>query len=137
MADLVEKVLAEDPYIVLKGGLLSAQQLTDFQRAVSLFDMPAFGARKQSQLMAAILEVSTWGAEKCILFLCLFLRRLPCQVHVLLVRADLADLKGLAEQTDKLRAHHATEDLVAAFQQPLLVGLILYQFKVLLKRLDG
>ncbi len=90
MADLVTKVLAEDPYIVLKGGLLSARQLTDFQRAVSFSTCLLSGPGSSH---------SSWR---------------PCW-----------------------RSAHATEDLVAAFQQPLLVGLILYQFKVLLKRLDG
>jgi hypothetical protein len=120
VADLVEAVPAEDPYTVLKGRLLSAHQLTDFQRADSLFDMPALGARKPSQMMAAMLEVCPRGAEKCILFPCLFLRRLPRQLRVLLARADLTDLKGLAEQADELWAHHATEDLVASVQQTSL-----------------
>jgi hypothetical protein len=65
VADLIEAVPADDPYAVLKGRLLSAHQLTDFQRADSLFDMPALGARKPSQMMAAMLEVCPRGAEKC------------------------------------------------------------------------
>jgi hypothetical protein len=116
VADLIEAVPAEDPYTVLKHRLLSAHQLTDFQRAESLFNMPALGARKPSQLMAAMLEVCPRGAEKCILFPSLFLRLLPRQLRVLLSRADLTDLKGLAEQADELWAHHAMEDLVAAVQ---------------------
>jgi hypothetical protein len=48
------------------------------------------------------------------------LRRLPRQLRVLLARADLSDLKGLAEQADELWAHHSADDLVAALQQPLL-----------------
>jgi hypothetical protein len=55
-ADLVEQVLAVDPYTVLKGRLLSAHQLRDFQRAEALFDMPVLGGRKPSQLMVAMLE---------------------------------------------------------------------------------
>jgi hypothetical protein len=120
VADLVEQVPGVDPYSVLKGRLLSAHQLTDFQRAEALFDMPALGGRKPSQLMAAMLEVCPRGAEKCILFPCLFLRRLPRQLRVLLARADLSDLKGLAEQADELWAHHSADDLVATLQQPLL-----------------
>jgi hypothetical protein len=117
VADLVEQVPAVDLYTVLKGRLFSAHQLTDFQQTEALFDMPALGSRKLSQLMAAMLEVCPHGAEKCILFPCLFLRWLPRQLRVLLAWADLADLKGLAEQADDLWAHHLVDDLVAALQQ--------------------
>jgi hypothetical protein len=79
--------------------------------------MPAFSSRKSSQLMAAMLEVCPRGSKKCILFPCLFLRRLPQQLHMLLARPDLSDLKGLAEQVEELWTHHAFEDLVAAVQQ--------------------
>jgi hypothetical protein len=120
VANLVEQVPAVDPYTILKGRLFSAHQLTDFQRTETLFDMPALGSRKTSQLMAAMLEVCPHGAEKCILFPCLFLRLLPRQLRVHLTWADLADLKGLAKQADELWAHHLADDLVAALQQPPL-----------------
>ncbi len=97
-----------------------APQLTDFQRAEALFDMPALGGRKPSQLMAAMLKVCPEAAEKCILFPCLFLRQWPRQLRVLLAWADLSNLKGLAVQANVLWAHHLAEDLVAALQQPLL-----------------
>jgi hypothetical protein len=79
--------------------------------------MPALGSRKPSQLMAAMLEVCPRGAEKCIVFPCLFLRRLPRELPVLLARADHNDLKALAEQVDKQWALHAEEEPVAAVQQ--------------------
>jgi hypothetical protein len=56
--------------------------------------MHALGCRKLYQLMAAMLEVCPRGAERCILFPCLFLCRLPRQLRVPLARVDLADLKG-------------------------------------------
>jgi hypothetical protein len=117
VADLVERAPADNPYTALKARLLSAHQQTDFQRAELLFDMPALGSRKPSQLMAAMLEVCPRGAEKCILFPCLFLRRLPRELRVLLARADHTDLKALAEQADELWALHAQEEPVAAVQQ--------------------
>jgi hypothetical protein len=116
VADLVEQVPAANPYTDLKGRLLSSHQQTDFQRAEMLFDMPALGNRKPSQLMASMLEVCPRGAEKCILFPCLFLRRLPRELRVLLARADHSDLKGLAEQADELWALHAENDSVASVQ---------------------
>ncbi len=108
VADLVEQAPAANPYTVLKGRLLSSHQQTDFQWAEMLFDMPA--------LMASMLEVCPRGAEKCILFPCLFLRRLPRELRVLLARADHSDLKGLAEQADELWALHAENDSVASVQ---------------------
>jgi hypothetical protein len=41
--------------------------------------MATLGSRKLSQLMVAML----WGTEKCILFPCLFLHRLPRQLRML------------------------------------------------------
>ncbi len=67
--------------------------------------------------MAAMLEVCSREAEKCVLFSCLFLRRLPRELRVLLARADYSDLKALAEQADELCALHAQEEPVAAVQQ--------------------
>jgi hypothetical protein len=54
------------------------------------------------------------GAEKCILFPCLFMHLLLCQHCVLLARLDLSNLKGLVKQLDELWAHHSSEYLVAA-----------------------
>jgi hypothetical protein len=85
VADLVERAPADDPYrapaddpyTTLKARLLSAHQQTDFQKAELLFDTQVLGSRKPSQLMAVMLEVCPRSAEKCVLFPCLFLRRLP------------------------------------------------------------
>jgi hypothetical protein len=79
--------------------------------------MPALGGWKLSQLLAEMMENCPRGAKKCILFPGLFLNWLPCQLPVLLARADLSDLKGLAEQADELWIHNSSEDMVAAMQQ--------------------
>jgi hypothetical protein len=60
VADLVEAVLAEDPYTVLKGRLLSAHQLTDFQRAESLFTMV-----DRSTRWAEAVPVASMSSKAC------------------------------------------------------------------------
>ncbi len=81
-------------------------QLSDFQKAERLFQMPALGGRKPSELMAAMLETCLRGEEKTNLFACIFLQPLPREIRVLLARADHKDLKTLATQADELWALH-------------------------------
>jgi G:T/U-mismatch repair DNA glycosylase len=66
--------------------------------------------------MAAMLEVCPRGADKSILFPCLFLHRLPRELRVLLAMVDNTDLKALAEKVDELWALHTQEEM-AAIQQ--------------------
>jgi len=88
VSDLVEQRPDQDPYEVLKARLLSALQLTDYQRADKLFESPALGARKPSELMSQMLEICPRGEERSHLFACLFLRRLPREIRVLLNKVD-------------------------------------------------
>jgi hypothetical protein len=45
VSDLGEQQPDQDPYEVIKACPLSALQLTDYQRADKLFELPALGAR--------------------------------------------------------------------------------------------
>jgi hypothetical protein len=47
----------EDPFADLQARLLTFHRLTDCQRAEKLLAMPALGARRPSQLLAAMLEM--------------------------------------------------------------------------------
>jgi hypothetical protein len=51
-ADLVESPPAGTAYDDIKNHLIASHQLTDFQKAEKLFQMPALGSRKPSDLMA-------------------------------------------------------------------------------------
>jgi hypothetical protein len=106
VADLVESPPSATPYSAIKSRLLSSHQMTGYQRAEKLFNMPALGSRKPSDLMAAMLEICPRGEEKTDLFACLFLQRLPRELRVLLARADKKDPKALAEQADELWGMH-------------------------------
>jgi hypothetical protein len=57
LSELVEQRPDQDPCEVLKARLLSALQLTDYQRADKLFESLALGARKPSELMSQMLEI--------------------------------------------------------------------------------
>jgi hypothetical protein len=117
VSDLVEQRPDEDPYEVIKARLLSALQLTDYQREDKLFQLPGLGARKPSELMSQMLEICPRGEEKSHLFACLFLRRLQREIRVLLTKVDHKDPKALAEQADKLWALHNHDSVVAAVQE--------------------
>ncbi len=117
VSDLVEQRPDQDPYEVIRALLLSALQPTNFQRADKLFELPGLGARKPSELMSQMLEICPSGEEKSHLLACLFLRRLPREIQVLLTKVDHKDPKVLPEQADELWALHAHNSVVAAVQE--------------------
>jgi hypothetical protein len=108
VADIVEAPPSSQPYTTLKDRLLASHQMTGYQRAERLFAMPPLGARKPSDLMAAMLEICPRGEEKTELFACLFLQRLPRELRILLARADHKDPKALADEADNLWGMHVT-----------------------------
>ncbi len=105
-ADIVESEPSQMPYEDIKQRLVASHQLSDFQKAERLFQMPALGGRKPSELIAAMLETCPRGKEKTNLFVCIFLQRLPWEIRVLLAKADHKDLKTLGMQADELWALH-------------------------------
>jgi hypothetical protein len=82
MSDLAEQQLDQDPYEVIKAGLLSSLQLTDYQRVDKLFELPNLGTWKPSEMMSQMLKVCPRGDERSHLFACLFLRRLTREIQV-------------------------------------------------------
>jgi hypothetical protein len=109
VADIVEQPPPDTPYTTLKQRLLASHQLTAFQRAEKLFQMPSLGARKPSDLMAAMLEICPRGEERTELFACLFLQRLPREIRVLLSNVDHKDPKALAAQADSHWGLHESQ----------------------------
>jgi hypothetical protein len=104
----VEGEPSETPYDDIKQRLVASHQLSDFQKAERLFQMPALGGRKPLNLMAAMLETCPRGEEKTNLFACIFLQGLPREIRVLLAKANHKDPKTLATQADELWAHDNT-----------------------------
>jgi hypothetical protein len=56
VANLVEATPSATACDDIKNPLVASHQLTDFQKAEKLFQMPALGSRKPSDLMEALLE---------------------------------------------------------------------------------
>ncbi len=105
VADIVEGEPSETPYDDIRQRLVASHQ-----KAERLFQMPALGGRKPSEMMAAMLETCPRGEEKTNLFACIFLQRLPREIRVLLAKADHKDPKTPATQADELWALHDTSN---------------------------
>jgi hypothetical protein len=73
-----------------------------------------FNTKNITQYMVAMLEVCPRGEEKTDLFACLFLQRLPCELRVLLARADHKDPEALADHADELSAFHVAPNVQLA-----------------------
>jgi hypothetical protein len=102
VADLIASPPAENPYAALKERLMMAHQLSAVQRVEKLLQMPALGARRPSDMLAAMFEHCPAGEERSIFFRALFLNRLPSELRVLLTGEETAELKELATRADQL-----------------------------------
>ena len=107
------------PYTILKARLLDAHQLTDYQKVNSLLKMEPLGARRPSELLAAMLEACPRGQEANIFFTHLFLCHLPAELRIMLVEDDHQDVRNLVAKADKLWALHGQKNsLIASVDQP-------------------
>jgi hypothetical protein len=105
--DVVENPHATTPYTALKSRLMSAHELTKFQRIDALFKVEPLGARKPSDLLAQMLELCPRGEEKSPFFIFLFLQRLPKELRVLLGDEALEEPRDIGELADKKWALHS------------------------------
>jgi hypothetical protein len=105
--DVIENPHAETPYTALKSRLVSAHELTKFQRIEALFKVEPLGARKPSDLLAQMLELCPRGEEKSPFFIFLFLQRLPRELRVLLGDEALEEPRDIGELANKKWALHS------------------------------
>ena len=116
--DLVEVPPLFTPYTQLKARLLDAHQLTDYQKVDQLLKMGDLGARRPSELLAAMLELCPRGQETSLFFTHLFLCRLPSELRIMLGEDDHQDVRLLITKADKLWAMHGQKSyMVAAVEQ--------------------
>jgi hypothetical protein len=101
VADLIASPPADNPYAALKERLMMAHQLSAVQRVEKLLQMPALGARRPSDLLAAMFEHCPVGEEKSIFFRAMFLNRLPSELRVLLTGEETVELKELATREEE------------------------------------
>ena len=114
--DLAANPPAVGPYEAVKARLLQAHELTPYKKVEIIMSMPSLGARKPSQLMAAMLELCPPGQEQSPFFICCFMQRLPRELRILLSEADTTDLKLLTERADALHGHMQETMAVAAVE---------------------
>jgi hypothetical protein len=116
--DVIERPDLLQPYTTLRDRLLAAHQLSDYQRIARLHKMEPLGARKPSELLAAMLVLCPRGHEDSIFFVHLFLERLPAELRVLLGEDDHQDPRALAEKADRLWAMHGQRFGMLAALEP-------------------
>jgi len=100
----------------LRRRLLAVHQLTDIQREEHLFSLPSQATQKPSELLVEMLLLCPRGQENNAFFNCLFLNKLPRELHILLSEADMADKQALGARADLFAAHNHKQahDVVAA-----------------------
>ena len=113
---LVTAPSQDTPYTDLKEALLISHHLTDFQKVEMLLAMDSLGGRKPSQMLADMLEVCPAGQQNNIIFVGLFLQRLPRELRILLSHENHADVRALAAKADTHMAYNGRQshDVVAA-----------------------
>jgi hypothetical protein len=104
IADLEEAVpLLENPYTELRRRLLAAHQLTDFQ----LVEQPQSATSRLPEAVRALhLGLCPRGQENNAFFHCFFLNKLPRELRVLLIEADIANKRCVVHQGGLLFAAH-------------------------------
>jgi len=83
-----------------------------------IIDMPGLCSRKPSQLLAAMLELCPEGETRSTFFSCIFLKKLPRELKILLSETDTGNLQALAVKADALHAHAQLEGTVMAVTEP-------------------
>lgn len=101
LIDLLESPPQEEKYSAIKQRLLGTFDLSPQERASRLLDLPDLGDRKPSELMDDMLAL-LGSHEACFIFQCLFLRRMPEDVRVILAGEELTDPRRLAQRADAL-----------------------------------
>ena len=114
--DLAANQPAVAPYKAVKARLMQAHELTPYKKVEIIMSMPSLGARKPSQLMAAMLKLWPPGQEQSPIFICCFMQMLPRELPILLSEADTRDLKLLKERANALHGHMQETMVVAVVE---------------------
>ena len=91
----------ENYYQAIKEFLISAFDLSEYERASALFAMPGLGDSKPSELMDSMLALL--GSHKpCFLFRHLFLQQLPTHIRAPITQSKIEDYRALAQEADMI-----------------------------------
>ena len=116
--DLVENLLADEPYTALKGCLVLAHQLTPVQKATKCLQVVASGNQRPSEVLASLLEYCPPGEEGTAFFRAAFTMRLPPTIQAHLTGTEITDLKELAQLTDRLWQCNTSQPVAAVAVEP-------------------
>ena len=99
-ATLAQSLLVSPPtentYQAIKEFLISAFDLSEYERASALFAIPELGDSKPSELMDSMLALM--GSRKpCFLFRHLFLQQLPTHIRAPIAQSKIEDYRALAQ----------------------------------------
>jgi hypothetical protein len=116
VSHLVTQVPEDDSYENVKAVPFSHHVLSDYQRVELMSKMEPLGARKPSDLLAAMMELCPPAHTNSPFFLFFFLQRLPREIRVLLSKEDPADIRKISEKADHHVIHYTPQqhDTVAA-----------------------
>ena len=100
--DLIKNPPSSDPYKALKSRLLRLFALDDYQRYEAISNLPLSGNMKPSKLMSNMLALLPLGHKPCFFLRGAFLKRLPADDSVHLLRDDFSDPIDLALKADEI-----------------------------------
>ena len=94
----------ENPYDALKAKLLAKYDLSDYERAIKILDMPALEDEKPSLLMDRMTSVigSRHRADDCFIFRANFIRKLPEDIRAILAGERFDTCGDLATRADMI-----------------------------------
>ncbi len=113
----------EDAYEQLKGALTTSYGRTSWQRGFAIIDHPDLGDRRPSRMMSEMLALLPTGTAPDLLFLCLFLHRLPASMCDHLAAADHKTMAAMAAHADLLWDSRAGQSVASITESVVAVSL--------------
>ena len=96
LARRVAAGLVPDPYLEMKAKLMGSFQKSPWQLAFELLDAPDLGDRRPSVMMDSMLALLPPGEVPSLMFLAMFLRRLPADMRDQLAAQNLREPAAMA-----------------------------------------
>jgi hypothetical protein len=112
-----------DAYEQLKEALTISYGRTRWQRDFAIIDHPDLGDRRPSRMRSEMLALPPSGTTPDLLFLCLFLRRLPASMRDHLAAADHKTTAAIAAHADLLWDSRAGQSVASIADSVAAVSL--------------
>ena len=122
--DLICTPPAGDPYGVLRECLITLYTLNDYQQFEVLVSLPLSGDQKLSHLMNRMLALLPEDYKRDFILRGLFLRHLPIDVWLHLLREKVSDPRALALKADELYQSCVSSSLLNLLAEDLQVNLV-------------